>query len=315
MAIRSLVVGLGLTIMNLACSTIAVRTRADLTIQRPSSPPLRVSYENVGTYSLSSLSGLCIITGILYGGACWYYLALPDEDEVGPERRQLQSLLTRIGPCATSGTVRIEGAGWGKVDGNWPALRADDGRTIGMAELEGACNASTPTPTPTPPPDPTPAPPPPEPVLAPTGPPIQAPKSLGNGAVLAVFDVEDPSRKFSKTTTVQLTDYLSARIAQVHRFRVVPREQIRSRLAEAKADSYRACVDQACQIELGKALAAEKSLATKLLRIGDSCALTATLFDLRTETTERAASVRTKCSDEDLIEALEKLIDDLGSSG
>jgi hypothetical protein len=43
---------------------------------------------------------------------------------------------------------------------------------------------------------------------------------------------------------------------------------MRDRIASDKAESYRACVDQSCQIELGKAMAAQKSLATKLIRVG-----------------------------------------------
>jgi hypothetical protein len=290
---------------NLACSTIAVRTTAELIINRPNQPPERLAYENVGTYSLSGLSGLCIITGIFYGGACWYYLALPDSDETGAERRQVNSLVTRMGSCAITSDVRTEQTAWGSVPGTWPKITAANGRQLSMAELDGACNPKPPEPDPTPAPHPTDPPP----LVA-----SASVKGIGNDAVLAVFEVEDPSQKFDKTTTLQLTDYLSARVAQVHHYRVIPRDQIRARLAEEKAESYRACVDQACQIELGKALAAEKSLATKLLRIGETCALTATLFDLRSETTERAASVRTKCGEEDLVGALEALVDDLGKA-
>jgi hypothetical protein len=119
--------------------------------------------------------------------------------------------------------------------------------------------------------------------------------------VLAVFDVVDASRSLDPSTLDQLTDYLATRVAEALGYRVVPRDQIRARLAEGKAASYKACVDQSCQIELGKALAAQT-------RRSCSCALTGTLYDLRTETTAAAASTRTNCSSDALLSGIDQLI-------
>jgi hypothetical protein len=71
-------------------------------------------------------------------------------------------------------------------------------------------------------------------------------------------------------------------------------------------------VDQSCQIELGKALAAEKTLATKILRLGPSCTLTSALYDLKTETAESAASVHSDCSLGAVAQALDRLVRALG---
>jgi hypothetical protein len=143
-------------------------------------------------------------------------------------------------------------------------------------------------------------------------PPAPAPQPRPTaGAVLAVFDVEDASKLLKPSTMDQLSEYLGARVAETLRMRVIPRDQIRARLSEAKAASYEACYDQSCQIELGKSLAAEKSLATRLLRVGDTCAMTTTLFDLRTETAEKASSVRTECSDNALLGGLDRIVEGL----
>lgn len=131
-------------------------------------------------------------------------------------------------------------------------------------------------------------------------------------AVIAVFDLDDGTRSLSPADVAQLADYLAVRIASLPDTRVVPRDQLRQAIAQAKADSYRACFDQSCQIELGKALSAEKSLATKLLRVGGRCAMTAVLFDLRTETTERAASIKTECAADALLGAADELVRQLG---
>jgi hypothetical protein len=129
----------------------------------------------------------------------------------------------------------------------------------------------------------------------------------GNGVVVAVFDVQNVAGQFPDKTIDQLTDYLAARLTEELGFRVVPREQVRARLLEQKAASFRPCFHESCQIELGKALAAKKALSTKLLRLGRTCALTSTLYDLKTETAEAAASTKSPCTESDLVTAVDRL--------
>lgn len=126
--------------------------------------------------------------------------------------------------------------------------------------------------------------------------------------VVAVFPFQAGSTTGLEQGVVdQLTEYLSARLAASAQFRIIPREQLRAALEEKRTESYQACFDESCQIELGKSLAAEISLSTSLLRIGDTCALTATIYDLRTDTSERGAVVRTGCETNDLMGALDEV--------
>jgi hypothetical protein len=163
-----------------------------------------------------------------------------------------------------------------------------------------------------------------EPVPASTGAAVQAPQvedlvsrqekpvpSQGLTFVLAVFDIQDASNRMTASSLDQLTEYLAAKLTQSAGYRVIPRKQIQDRIAAEKKASHRRCYDEACQIELGKSLAAQKSLATKILRIGNKCALTSILYDLKTETTEKAASVDTGCSDEALMDGLKQIAQQL----
>lgn len=129
--------------------------------------------------------------------------------------------------------------------------------------------------------------------------------------IVAVFDIEDQAGLLKPATRRQLSEYLAAQVTRHAGYQVVPRDQLRSRLAAQKTASYKACYDQRCQIELGKAVAAGRSLATKLLRVGKQCALTSMLYDLKSETTLRAASVKTVCSEEALLEGIERLAKEL----
>jgi hypothetical protein len=133
-----------------------------------------------------------------------------------------------------------------------------------------------------------------------------APRPPGK-TIVAVFDVQDMSRKFKKRTLQQLTEYLSARITQVTRYRVVPRDQLRARLFEEKKGTYRECYEETCQIELGKALAAQKSLSTKILKVGKRCAISSILYDFKTETAEQSALVRTDCDEDSLMDCMDRV--------
>lgn len=163
------------------------------------------------------------------------------------------------------------------------------------------------------PPPPPPAPPPPArrpPASAAAPPPAPGKKHSGPAPVVAVFDIEDRHKTLKPAEANDLTDYLIVQMS-VAGYKTVPRNELKSRLTQTKKDSFKACYDEGCQIDLGKAVAAEKSLATKLLKVGSKCALTGTLYDLRTETTERAASVATDCNSDSLFEGTEKLAQQL----
>ncbi|MBI2375229.1 MAG: hypothetical protein HYV07_14630 [Deltaproteobacteria bacterium] len=123
--------------------------------------------------------------------------------------------------------------------------------------------------------------------------------------VIAVFEIHDST--LDRRLARELTQYLGARLAEHGRFRVVPDAALRERLSEGKTASYSSCFDDRCQIEIGKAVAASKSLATRVLRVGSTCTVSSSLFDLKTEAAETAASVRSSCTHEGLLDALDKI--------
>lgn len=125
--------------------------------------------------------------------------------------------------------------------------------------------------------------------------------------ILAVFDIEDVTKQLKEQETLQIREFLETRLTELGGFKTIPREQLRQRLQREKAGSYRACFDEACQIELGKEVAAEKSLATRILKVGSTCVVTSKLFDLKTATSEKAASARVACSPEGLLEGINQL--------
>ena len=146
---------------------------------------------------------------------------------------------------------------------------------------------------------------------APVEPSVAQPVLPSPPLVVAIFELEDGSGVLPAATRDQLTEYLSTLLAQKGTYAVVPQAQIRQRLLESKADSYNDCYDESCQIEVGKAVAAQAVLATKLLKVGDACAVTSSLFDLAKEATARAAAADTACDPTALLGAMRKIADRL----
>lgn len=135
-----------------------------------------------------------------------------------------------------------------------------------------------------------------------------------NPTIVASFGVRDASSQLDELSRAQLGDYLVVRATQVLGFRFVPEQQVRKVLRSEKRASTSACFDAACQIELGRALAAEKTILTELIRVGDRCALTALVFDLATETTESATTVETPCDANALLGATDRLVNRLSET-
>jgi len=126
--------------------------------------------------------------------------------------------------------------------------------------------------------------------------------------IVAVFQVEDKSGKLSAKAIDQLTDYLGSLLGS-RGYRVVPRSQLRERLVEAKKGSFKECFDQSCQIEIGKELAAQKSLASQVLKIGAKCKILVNLFDLRQAASDGSGTATGECTEDGVVVALEQAVE------
>jgi hypothetical protein len=118
--------------------------------------------------------------------------------------------------------------------------------------------------------------------------------------------MEDKAGALEAKFLEDLTEFLSAHLTEGG-YQVIPRDQIRQRLLDAKKDSYKACYDQTCQIELGRELAAQKTLSTKIMKIGQKCQITSILYDLKKSATERAATASAACEGGAMLEAIQKV--------
>jgi hypothetical protein len=126
--------------------------------------------------------------------------------------------------------------------------------------------------------------------------------------VVAVFNIQPRGVPFSKRSQERLSDYLAARLAASGAWRIVPRDALRKRLLGQKKKSYRSCYDSTCQIELGRELAAQKSLSTQVMRIErGKCVVTSTLYDLKKAASEGGATAEGGCSLQAIKESLDSV--------
>jgi hypothetical protein len=126
--------------------------------------------------------------------------------------------------------------------------------------------------------------------------------------VVLVFPIEDRTSKISGEGLGTLNDYLAAQIGKVRGFSIIPQGEIRSKLSSEKAASYKACYDDACQVDLGKELAASKVVATRLRPLGSQCVLALYLYDLARSTSDATATVRSECAEEKLVAAIDEAV-------
>ncbi len=126
--------------------------------------------------------------------------------------------------------------------------------------------------------------------------------------VVAVFDIQNQTSQFDAKLLSQLNDYLVSQLSRSGQFRVVPRQQLQASMLQMKKESYRHCYDQACQIEMGRAVSAQTALVTKIMKLNPGCMLSATLYDLRAETTEAGANAKSACTLEGLMTAANQVV-------
>lgn len=125
--------------------------------------------------------------------------------------------------------------------------------------------------------------------------------------IVAVFDLEDHDGRLDAIAQREISTYMAVAILENTTDRIVPPDRLRQALVDEKTSSYRACYDEACQIELGRSLAANRILESSLFASGDECLLGATLYDLQSETATWSDTVETSCEMAKLYEGVEAL--------
>jgi len=125
---------------------------------------------------------------------------------------------------------------------------------------------------------------------------------------VAVFELELRNVKLKASMAGILRDYLADQVAQTGDYRVVPGDKTRAALNREQIQTKGLCFAKSCQIRIGRALAADRSLSTRVMRIGRNCTVSATLYNLETQVTEKGASAKGGCGEEALQVAIDTVV-------
>jgi len=132
----------------------------------------------------------------------------------------------------------------------------------------------------------------------------------GNKPVVAVFEIKNDAR-LKRGFLVKMRDVIATELAASGKFSVVPNSDIQKAIREKQAESYEACYDESCQIEIGKEIAAEKTLATSIKKVGSQCIVTLQLYDLRKGASEKAGSARATCGEDFVVDSIYRALSQL----
>jgi TolB-like protein len=132
--------------------------------------------------------------------------------------------------------------------------------------------------------------------------------------IVAVFMMESRGSPLKGDELVGLTDYMATKLGEGGQFQIIPRDEIRKRLVAARLDSHKDCVEQSCQIEIGRELAAQYTISSTISRVGNKCLITGQLYDLRKAATAGSATSKKDCQADNLIIGVEEIVSKLKAS-
>ena len=122
-----------------------------------------------------------------------------------------------------------------------------------------------------------------------------------NSERIAVMDVLDESGKLSEEEKLQVTQFFYTRLAGKLNIIDMTRqkEELEKMVEEGRIASRQICVDENCQIQLGREMAANYIYRSRITSFGENCTFTAEMINLTTKMTEKGkgAFADFKCGD------------------
>ena len=134
------------------------------------------------------------------------------------------------------------------------------------------------------------------------------PKEKKKKPIVAVFDIQDQGVGLKRKVVRRLGNYLNMALSASGSFQVVPHGQMKRLLVKQKRKSYKKCYDQSCQIDIGRELAAQKTLSTIMMKLGSRCMVMCALYDLKTATSQKGVSIKGGCSEDEIVDSIVKAV-------
>jgi alpha-tubulin suppressor-like RCC1 family protein len=136
-------------------------------------------------------------------------------------------------------------------------------------------------------------------------------------AKVAVMPIENATSKIDNNLIKKATSYLRGGIAASNDYVVVTDgrqdEKLKEMIQQRKKESYKDCYDESCQIEVGKALAADTIVRTKISHF-ETCILKVEMIDLAKEASVTATQDDFNCNPSGLKTTIDTALDKFGGN-
>ena len=129
--------------------------------------------------------------------------------------------------------------------------------------------------------------------------------------IVAVFEVEARNVALAQDALTILTSYIASKLSESGEYEVVPQDKLKEALTAKKKDSFKQCYEQSCQIEIGQELAANKVVATQVMKVGSTCMVTCNVYDLKKATSGKAGTVKGTCDEDGISAAIDEVLQKL----
>ncbi len=129
--------------------------------------------------------------------------------------------------------------------------------------------------------------------------------------VVAVLGLQNKGATLKAPVVDRMSEYISSQLWVSGRYMAVPSAQVKQALSRRPSGGSAGCHTEACQIEVGKVLAARKVVAGKILKIGRRCIVTLTLIDLPKSAREAVGSGRGACTEDGVLESIDAALGQL----
>lgn len=127
--------------------------------------------------------------------------------------------------------------------------------------------------------------------------------------ILAVLDINDTSRKFSKQSIREAQTYIRNLVMASQAFRIVAGDrQEREQTKWMKKESYKDCYKQQCQIQLGQALSADTIITTRIDYSLGACTLSSRIIRLESEVVVSGGMAEFDCNPPGLKGAIKSVV-------
>ena len=133
--------------------------------------------------------------------------------------------------------------------------------------------------------------------------------------IVAVFNIEFQRVRMNSQVQDALRDYIETKLTSSGAYRVVPPGQLKKALSQQKVKSFQQCYKSSCQIKIGEELSADRTLSTRVTRIGGACVVSMKLYHLKSMTTAKGDTAEGPCGERGIMASIRKVLAKLKAGG